>query len=93
MISQSHRKVIIDLTSRLDPTMVGIFGSWARGEQREDSDLDILIDFDKHVDLLELVGIEQELASSLGVKVDLITRRSVLKSLLPHIESELIRIL
>ena len=63
-----------------------------REEENEKSDLDILIDFDMKVDLLELIGIEQALSELLGIKVDLITLRSVHASLKPSIESDLIRL-
>jgi predicted nucleotidyltransferase len=72
--------------------MIGIFGSYARGEENADSDLDILIDFESKVDLLELIGIEQELESLLGMKVDLITYRSINASLKPYIEHDLIKL-
>jgi predicted nucleotidyltransferase len=49
-----------------------------------------LIDFDAKINLLELIGIEQELSELLGIKVDLITLRSVNASLKPYIESDLI---
>jgi predicted nucleotidyltransferase len=72
--------------------MVGVFGSYARGEQLADSDLDILIDFDTNVNLLDLIGLEQELSEQLGIKVDLVTLRSVNASLKPYIETNLIRL-
>lgn len=93
MITPQQENIIRQITHRVHPTMVGIFGSYARGEENESSDLDILIDFDMKVDLLELIGIEQELSELLGIKVDLISLRSVNKSLKPYIESDLIRII
>ncbi|MDR7129538.1 putative nucleotidyltransferase [Algoriphagus sp. 4150] len=93
MITPQQEKIIRQITRRIRPTLVGIFGSYARGEENESSDLDILIDFDLKVDLLELIGMEQELSELLGIKVDLISLRSVNKSLKPYIESDLIRII
>ena len=52
-----------------------------------------LIDFETKVNLLELIGIEQEISERLGIKVDLITLRSVNASLKPYIESDLIRLI
>ena len=49
----------------------GIFGSYARGEQKKNSDVDILIEFNGS--LLKLVALERELEEKLGVKVDLLT--------------------
>lgn len=62
---------------------LGIFGSYARGEQRSDSDLDILVAFEHPVTLFELVRLENELTDELGVAVDLVTK----DSLKPRIES------
>lgn len=92
MISLQQKDIIKSVTKRLEPTLVGVFGSYARGEENETSDLDILIDFEMSVDLLELIGIEQELSELLGIKVDLITLSSVNASLKPYIESDLIRL-
>jgi predicted nucleotidyltransferase len=92
MITPQQENIIKTVTQRVKPTLVGVFGSYARGEENEKSDLDILIDFDMKVDLLELIGLEQELSELLGIKVDLITLRSVNASLKPYIESDLIRL-
>lgn len=62
---------------------LGIFGSYARGEQRSDSDLDILVAFEHPVTLFDLVRLENELTDELGVAVDLVTK----DSLKPRIES------
>ncbi|SFT90258.1 hypothetical protein SAMN04489724_2675 [Algoriphagus locisalis] len=93
MITPQQENIIRKITHRVRPTLVGIFGSYARGEENESSDLDILIDFEMKVDLLELIGMEQELSELLGIKVDLISLRSVNRSLKPYIESDLIRII
>jgi predicted nucleotidyltransferase len=92
-ISQIQKNIIKKTSQRFQPTLIGIFGSYARGEQNESSDLDILIDFYETINLIELIGIEQELSDLLGVKVDLVTLKSVHPSLKPYIDSDLIRIL
>ena len=93
MISIQQENIIKAATQKIKPTLLGIFGSYARGEENEKSDLDILIDFETKVNLLELIGIEQEISELLGIKVDLITLRSVNVSLKPYIESDLIRLI
>jgi len=62
---------------------LGIFGSYARGEQRSGSDLDVLVTFEQPVTLFDLVRLENELTDQLGVEVDLVTK----DSLKPQIES------
>ncbi|QYH39319.1 MULTISPECIES: nucleotidyltransferase family protein [unclassified Algoriphagus] len=93
MITPRQINIIKSITQKVKPTLVGVFGSYARGEQNEKSDLDILIDFETKVDLLELIGLEQELSEMLGVRVDLVTRRSLNSSLKSYIESDLIRLI
>lgn len=73
-----------ELTSRIlqyllpyQPAKVGIFGSFARGENKEGSDLDILVKFKERISLLKLVQIEQELTDNLGMQIDLVTENSL----------------
>ncbi len=49
MITTQQAKVIRDITGKLNPVMVGVFGSYARNEQTADSDLDVLVDFDPRI--------------------------------------------
>ena len=53
---------------------IGIFGSYVRGDQKNDSDLDILIDFDEYPGLLEFLSMENDLSQRLGIKVDLVMK-------------------
>lgn len=53
---------------------IGIFGSYVRGEQKPQSDVDILVDFDESPSLLELVFLEDELSQALDAKVDLVMK-------------------
>ena len=50
-----------------------VFGSVARGEDHEGSDLDLLVDKGEHMSLLDLAEIREEIESTLGVKTDVIT--------------------
>lgn len=59
------------------PLRVGVFGSYARGEQNRESDLDILIQFRDRISLLTLVQIEQGLSDELGIPIDLVTENSI----------------
>jgi uncharacterized protein len=91
MISKDQQSVIISQLSNLSPKRIGIFGSYARNENKVSSDLDILIFLDpkSKVSLLQLIKAEQDLADSLGIKVDLITERSLNPLIRPYIERDL----
>jgi len=54
-----------------------VFGSVVRGEEREDSDIDILVQFVRPVSLLTLVRLERELSALFGRKVDLVTEHAI----------------
>jgi uncharacterized protein len=69
---------------------VGIFGSYVRGEQRNESDLDILIDYDKAPSLVALIEIENMLSHLLGIKVDLVTSKGLKSQLRQHILDEVV---
>ena len=53
---------------------LALFGSYVRGEERDDSDLDVLVDFSRPIGLFGLVATERYMAEILGVRVDLVTR-------------------
>ena len=54
---------------------MGIFGSYIRGEQNEDSDIDVLIDFEQSPSLLRFIELENYFSDTTGVKVDLVIKR------------------
>ncbi|MBM3326214.1 MAG: DNA polymerase subunit beta [Calditrichaeota bacterium] len=58
---------------------IRLFGSTARGEDRPDSDIDILIDIEKERTLLDFIAIQQNLENLLDRKVDVLTERSISK--------------
>lgn len=71
---------------------IGVFGSYVRGEQHPDSDLDVLIDIERpaKMDLLQLIDLEQELSTDLGVSVDLVLKSTLRPSLGKEILSEVV---
>ena len=62
----------VDLEARHFLTVEGIFGSYARSEQDQDSDVDVLVSFSRIPSLWELIAIEGELSEQLGVRVHLV---------------------
>ncbi len=70
------RALLPGLRNRYPIAYLGVFGSWVRGEQDADSDLDILVDFDGPIGW-EIVALEQELSRELGVRVDFVPRKGL----------------
>ncbi len=68
---------------------VAVFGSAARGEATKDSDIDILVRFNRDISLFDHIGYAQELEDVLGQKVDLITERSLSKYIIPNVKKDL----
>jgi uncharacterized protein len=64
---------LIDICRQHDVSMIGIFGSMARGESKKQSDIDLIVRFSKRKSLLAVVRLERELSQALGRKVDLLT--------------------
>ncbi len=56
---------------------IGIFGSYSRGEQRKNSDIDILVEFYEEPSLFEFIRLERYLKSILKIKVDLVMKDSL----------------
>ncbi len=80
------------LAQRYGIRVVGLFGSYIRGEQRRRSDIDLLADILRPISLLEIVGAELYLSEVLGVKVDLIPKRDVREELRETILREAVAI-
>jgi len=81
------------LLKKFKVNRLGVFGSYVRGEEREDSDVDMLVEFPKGKSLLDLVDLEMKLEKVLGKKVDLLTFKSVSPYLKDYIQKEQIQIL
>ncbi len=72
MLSQSQINIIINTLKPYNPTKIGIFGSYSRGENTPESDIDILYSFNSRYSLFDLVGLQNELKSLLKQEVDLV---------------------
>jgi predicted nucleotidyltransferase len=68
-----HRDAIVEIVQRHHAMNPRVFGSAARGDDREDSDLDILVDPAPGMTLFDVGGIINELETLLGVPVDVLT--------------------
>jgi uncharacterized protein len=86
MILRNNR----DVLRRFSVKSIYLFGSVARGESKEDSDVDILVEYEPgaRVGLFQFVRLRRELSSILGCAVDLATPDSLHKELRDHILKE-----
>ena len=90
------RKEILSLLAGLKPELarkfkvkkIGLFGSYARGEQKENSDIDILVDIDPSIGL-EFVSLAEQIEQLLGIPVQIVSRRAIKKKRLALIEQDL----
>ena len=83
------RKSKPELEKKYPLTNIGVFGSYARGEATEKSDIDIAIEIDGYMGL-SFVALADEIETLLGVKTDLIPMRSIKPEFLQQIEKEII---
>ncbi len=70
---QQHRETIRQLVMQAGMANPRVFGSVVRGEDREDSDLDILVDPAPRTSLLDVVRLQRMIGTLLEVRVDLLT--------------------
>ncbi len=87
------KKIIVPILRRNNVVRAGIFGSYARGEERKGSDVDLLIKQKGQKSLLDLVRLERELKEKLGIGVDLLDYRGLSPYLKERILKEEMRII
>jgi predicted nucleotidyltransferase len=80
------------LAEKYGVSEIGVFGSYVRGEQRSDSDLDILIELEAppRISLMGLVNLENYLSDLLGVKVQVTIKKNLKPRLSPYILQEVV---
>jgi predicted nucleotidyltransferase len=83
-ILQDHKATLKDEYSVIE---IGLFGSYIKGNQKKSSDVDILVEFEKAIDLFTFVQLKNHLSDLLGVNVDLVTK----KALKPKIGERILR--
>ena len=97
LITMNQRQNILERLRANKPALqaefplrrLALFGSWARNEQTETSDVDILVEVDPSIGL-RFVTLAERLESLLGQHVDLVSSRAVRPNLLKQIQAELI---
>jgi predicted nucleotidyltransferase len=89
-------KILADLNGEIrqkyKAQIKGIFGSYARGEQKDTSDIDILVDFEDDADLFDFTGLALFLEEKLNLHVDIVPEKSLRKEIKRSVLKEVIRV-
>ena len=87
------KKKIMPILKKNKEVRAGIFGSYARGEQKKNSDVDILVEIKKRISLFDFAGIKIELEEKLGKKVDLVEYKIINPRIRENIINSEVRII
>jgi len=79
----------LDLLARYHLKSIGIFGSFTREDFKDDSDIDILIDYEQPIGI-EFIDLAEELEKILNLKVDLVSKNGVKPKYLEEIQKDLV---
>ena len=89
MISELQKNIIINTIKPFHPVRIGIFGSVARNENTENSDIDIVYQLKEAVGLFNIARIKNSLEEKLNKKVDLVSEKYIHPELKPYIMNDL----
>jgi predicted nucleotidyltransferase len=80
---------LIEICRKNDIAKVGVFGSMAREEATEQSDIDLLVYLSKPKSLLGMIALERQLTTALGRQVDLLTEEDISPYIRPRVKRDL----
>ena len=92
MIKRTLKSLEKQIRKEYKAEIVGLFGSYARGEQKRSSDLDIIVKFLGGATLFDLVGLADFLEEKLDVKVDIVSERAIRQEIKEQILKEVIMV-
>ncbi len=87
-----HQAKITAVAKQSGITYLGLFGSYARGEQTSESDIDLLVNFNKRYSLFDLLHVERAISKVLQAPVDLIPADSLNQYVRPYVQKDLVTI-
>ena len=86
---RAHKPV---LQERFGVTSLSLFGSFARDEGRDDSDVDVLVEYDGPATSKSFFGVQFYLEDLLGRRIDLVTNKALRREFRPYVERDLINV-
>ena len=87
-----RRTAVLELAAQHGVRVLGVFGSVARGEDRPDSDIDLLVELPEDMGLFAVARVQHELEKLLGVPVDLVPEIGLKRGVRPAVEADLVRL-
>lgn len=88
-MNQIDFQQIFPLLEKNGVQYAGLFGSRARGEERTDSDIDLLVKFKQPIGLFDFAGLRLDLSKALNQKVDLVTEAGLSRHIRPFVMKDL----
>ena len=76
-LQENLRKLKPTLSRKFKVKRLGIFGSYVKGQARRSSDVDVLVEFSRGIDLLDFVALERYLREQTGAKIDLVSIKAL----------------
>lgn len=70
---EQHREDVAKVFARYPVRQVWVFGSVARGDDRPDSDLDLLVELEPNASVVDILGLDEDVSAALGCPVDVVT--------------------
>lgn len=84
-IISAHRQ---ELLEKYYIKSIGVFGSYARGEQTEESDVDLLVEFNTEIDFFLIFDLEEYISKLLNKKVEVFTENTLKPFVLPYVKND-----
>ena len=76
-IKSTLQRIMPEIKERYKVKYLGVFGSYVRGEASKTSDLDLLVEFEQAPTLYEFIRMERYLSEEVGIKVDLVMKKTL----------------
>jgi len=76
-IKKKLKNIQPELHEKYGVSKIGVFGSFSRGDEVRNSDIDILVEFDKDIDIFEFIALKDFLSEFLSRKIDLVTEDAI----------------
>lgn len=91
MITNEQKNIIIETLKPFNPSFIGLFGSYARNEETEKSDIDLLIDLNyPKLSLFDIGGLNWDLEQKLKTKIDLAFKNKLKQAFIPNILKDVV---